>query len=101
MSFYREQVVKRIARHKLWPKTRKRHLALFPTCAVCGNKKGLEVHHKISFRLRPDLELDPNNLKTLCRRHHFIIGHLEYWKSYNPSLEKTIMYFRKLLVTRP
>jgi hypothetical protein len=29
----------------------------------------------IPFHVRPDLELDEWNLITLCREHHFRIGH--------------------------
>ncbi len=101
MTIFREHVVKRFTRSSKWPKLRKAHIKLFPKCAVCGKKKKLEVHHNMSFYLFPHLELNPNNLTTLCRRHHFHIGHLEYWKSYNPQIENTVLYFRILLEGRP
>ncbi|GCE16544.1 HNH endonuclease [Dictyobacter kobayashii] len=55
---------------------------------VCGHRgKGLQVHHIKPFHLYPELELDPNNLITLCeirgRTHHLLIGHLDDWESYN------------------
>lgn len=101
MSFLREQVVKRVTRSPEWSATRKEHLKSHPRCAVCGKRKGVEVHHIKPFHLFRCLELDPLNLKTLCRRHHFVVGHLEYWKSYNPRLDETISYFKNLLESRP
>lgn len=39
---------------------------------------------------RPDLELDPRNLLTLCIRpdceHHVLLGHLDDYESYNPKV---------------
>jgi hypothetical protein len=58
-----------------WPTVRKQHLELHPTCAACGTKEHLEVHHKIPFHDDPSKELDPTNLITFCREHHFEIGH--------------------------
>ena len=94
MSIIREHIVKRFTRSSKWSKVRKEFVKLYPTCSVCGKKKGLEVHHEIPFHVRPDLELDTNNLVTMCRRHHFAIGHLEYWKAYNGKLIETILYFK-------
>lgn len=101
MTIIREQVVKRFSRSNGWSMLRSIHLVKHDSCAVCGKKKGLEVHHIKPFYLHPELELDPSNLKTLCRRHHFAIGHLEYWKSYNPQIENSIIYFKSLLQGRP
>jgi len=74
-----------------WETVRKNHLKLQPTCAACGNTKGLQVHHKQPFHIHPELELDENNLITLCEDKsiecHFNIGHLRDWKSFNPNVE--------------
>jgi hypothetical protein len=74
-----------------WETTRKNHLKLQPTCAACGNTNKLQVHHKQPFHLHPELELDQNNLITLCEDKstecHFNIGHLRNWKSFNPDVE--------------
>ena len=101
MSWYREHVEKRFTRSSTWSKTRKRFLVINPRCVVCGKKKGLEVHHILPFYLHPDLEEDFQNLLTLCRRHHFSIGHLEKWKSYNKVITPTVEYFKRLLDDRP
>jgi hypothetical protein len=51
----------------------------------------LNVHHIIPFDVavscgRPDLELDPRNMITLCegaQNHHIVVGHHGDWQSYN------------------
>ena len=76
-------------RSSQWPSVRKAHLEDFPTCAVCGGTKDLEVHHIRPFHLHPDLELNPNNLVTLCESKkagvncHLWFGHLGNFKSFN------------------
>ena len=65
-----------------WGKIRKAHLAKFPTCAACGGKTKITVHHMKPFHLHPELELDPTNLITLCEGNkdincHLVEGH--YW----------------------
>jgi len=97
VSFIREQVVKRVTRSSGWNKVRTKHIKYNNFCAVCGKVKGLEVHHKESFKDHPELELDPKNLITLCRRHHFFIGHLENWKCINIEILFTVQFFSKLL----
>ena len=58
-----------------WPSLQRKHLKLYPKCEACETTLGLNVHHVKPFHLYPDLELDPKNLITLCRDHHFSIGH--------------------------
>jgi len=75
-----------------WETTRKNHLKLQPTCAACGGTNKLQVHHKQPFHLHPELELDQNNLITLCEYGdvdcHYNIGHFRNWKSFNPNVEQ-------------
>ena len=52
-----------------WKKVRERHLKVNPYCIVCGIL-GNEVDHIISIQERPDLRLEPSNLRTLCKPHH-------------------------------
>ena len=83
----REQVVKRFTRSSGWGKVRKQHIKKNPTCAACGSKHDPEVHHIKDFSTYPELELDPDNLITLCgRRCHFLLGHLKDFKSINPTI---------------
>ncbi len=101
MTVLREQIIKRFTRSSGWSKLRKRIVSSRGKCAVCGKTKGLEGHHIKPFRLFPELELVVSNIVVLCRRHHFSIGHLEYWKSYNTQLHESIAYFKRMLKGRP
>ena len=71
-----------------WPHVQKLHLKLEPACAACGSTKKLNVHHKKPFHLFPELELDMNNLITLCmdKECHEKIGHGGNFKDYNPDV---------------
>lgn len=64
-----------------WPRLAKIHLSLHPYCAVCETKKLCVPHHIKPFHLHPALELDPDNLITLCPPHHLLFGHLMNWRS--------------------
>ncbi len=71
-----------------WPKVRANHLKKHPTCEVCGGIRKIEVHHIKPFHLNSELELDENNLISLCENNkwlncHLAIGHLGNFKSYN------------------
>ena len=76
------------ARSPKWPHVEKLHLKLEPVCAACGSSKKLNVHHKRPFHLFPQLELDLNNLITLCmdKECHIKIGHGGNFKDYNPDV---------------
>jgi 5-methylcytosine-specific restriction enzyme A len=78
------------ARSPEWPRVRREWLAQCPTCAACGTRKNVEVHHKQPFHLFPALELDPKNFITLCEQptieHHLHVGHLGNWKNFNPNV---------------
>lgn len=77
-----------------WPKIRKEWIKFHPECALCGSKKKLEVHHKVPFHIASQLELDPNNLITLCESKtwgklncHLLFGHLGNYKSFNAEVQ--------------
>lgn len=95
------------ARSPHWPSARKRHLELHPTCAVCGGKEKLDVHHIKPFHLHPDLELDPNNLVTLCEANkggvncHLHFGHLGNFKSFNVSVVTDAAHWNDKISHRP
>jgi 5-methylcytosine-specific restriction endonuclease McrA len=83
-----------------WESVARAHLQIEPACMACGYKgKGLQVHHIKPFHLFPELELDPNNLITLCeikgRDHHLLIGHLDNWESYNLNVRTDVKRFHK------
>ena len=86
-----------------WPKVRAAHLALHPACEVCGDTKRVNVHHKLPFHLHPELELDPENLITLCEDEHFVnchlfVGHLGNFRGYNPDVVNDAEEWREKLL---
>ena len=80
-----------IKRSSKWQTVRKHFLEQNPYCAVCESTKQLEAHHIIPFHLDPKLELDINNLITLCESKkygincHLLIGHLGNYKTSNQN----------------
>lgn len=91
----------RVVQHKIraitkgrsphWRACRKRFLQTNPTCATCGSAKNLDVHHIQPYHLVPLMELEENNLITLCMDKyecHFRIGHGRDYKSYNPLVRE-------------
>ena len=78
-----------------WPKVRAAHLLKEPSCQVCGGTIKLNVHHVNPFHLHPELELDDNNLITLCTGSsntincHVRMGHWDSFKDkYNPKIRQ-------------
>lgn len=65
------------ARSPQWQTVRNNYIAKHPKCEACGTTKDLNCHHVIPFHTTQGkrLELDESNLITLCREHHFTIGH--------------------------
>lgn len=90
-----------------WETVRKNFLKANATCAVCGGRNVLEVHHKQSFHDHPELELDPSNLITLCesKSHgvtcHLFFGHLGNYKSINVNVEADVQIWCDKLKNRP
>lgn len=90
-------------RSKEWPKVRNEHLLKNPQCAACGSFKSLEVHHIEPFHERPDLELNPDNLITLCEKRlfgvncHLFFGHLGNWKLKNRRVRTLVSAFKNSL----
>ena len=88
-------------RSNSWSRVRKNFLKLYDKCEVCGMTKHLEVHHKKSFASYPELELDHNNLITLCRTCHFLFGHLRNWKSWNGTVKEDAKTMLEKIRNRP
>lgn len=81
------------ARSPKWGQVRAAYLRDHPTCELCGGTAKLECHHIKPFHLHPELELDPQNLITLCESGagglncHLAYGHLgNFQKYFNPSV---------------
>lgn len=71
-----------------WPRVRRGHLARQPGCAVCESTEDCDAHHVYPYHVFPDMELDPQNLITLCRAHHLFFGHLGEWAAFNPLVRE-------------
>ncbi len=90
-----------------WPKVRAEHLKTEPVCVVCGGSEHLEVHHLKPFHLHPELELDPDNLITLCEAGHdgvnchLLFGHLGSFHSFNVSAVKDALEWSEKIKRRP
>ena len=83
-----------------WPAVRAAHLRDEPRCRWCGGAADLEVHHVEPFHVKPELELDPNNLLTLCmakgRECHYRCGHKgESWLVFEPRIRELCAEHRK------
>ena len=83
-----------------WFQVRRGHLKRQPDCQVCGGRKKLEVHHIIPFWVAPELELEPDNLITLCdgrkyARCHYLFGHFGDYKKWNENVKQDASYFMK------
>ena len=96
-----------VTRSTKWPTIRKHHLEANPTCALCGSSDNLEVHHVKPFHLNPDLELDPNNLITLCESSkggvncHLFFGHLgNYRTGVNANVKADAAEWSKKIVIK-
>lgn len=91
-------------RSSLWRNVRRAHLLDDPVCQWCGSIDDLEVHHIIPFHDDPSLELDHENLITLCGRKgilskiiraingrqncHLTRGHLGNYRYFNPRIRE-------------
>lgn len=73
-----------------WRAVRRRHLERHQKCLACGTHLDLEVHHIADFSTYPHLELDPDNLVTLCGQDgngcHLRLGHHGNWRKINPAV---------------
>jgi hypothetical protein len=79
-----------------WATVRNRHVETHPRCEACGTDKELNVHHLQPFHVHPELELDPKNLITLCRAHHFWLGHRGDWSNENPNCFRDVKEYKHL-----
>lgn len=83
-----------------WREVRNNFIRYNNKCVVCNTQKGLECHHKFPFHEFPELELNPQNLTTLCKRCHLFIGHLGDYKCYNKAINEDITIWNKKITER-
>lgn len=87
-----------------WPKLRRKFLKLNPACAVCGATKRLTAHHIKPYQWYPELEMEHDNLITLCEgpgNHHLTFGHYMQWASYNENVVEDAAEWNKRIKSRP
>lgn len=89
------------ARSGKWSQVRHNFLKSHPECACCGRTDKLEVHHIEPFNVAPEKELDYNNLITLCRTCHLLIGHLNSFQSWNREVKQDADYILNKIKNRP
>lgn len=89
-------------RSKHWPRVRNEYHDEYPECAACGSTKRTQVHHIQDFSTTPELELDWDNLMTLCMHNkcHILLGHLGNFQSINPDVKKMAPYLWNKIVNR-
>ena len=102
---YNEAGKPHVERSSKWPKLRAEHLKREPKCAVCGKMDNATPHHVKPVHLFPELELDQDNLITLCegkaQNDHLIFGHLSNWASFNPLVRLDAIVWRFKILNRP
>lgn len=87
-------------RNPLWYKVREEYVKKYPKCSLCGSINDLEVHHILPYHLFPEEELNEANFISLCRRDHFIFGHLLDWKAYNINVVDDVAIMREKIKNR-
>jgi 5-methylcytosine-specific restriction enzyme A len=88
-SSERRERKKMESRSGRWPAVRAEHLKTNPECEACGHTKNLQVHHMQPFHEKPELELEPTNLISLCmgpHECHIRIGHGGSFDHWNPNV---------------
>ena len=79
-----------------WRRIRAEHMEKEPACAACGRTHDLIVHHIIPVNVSPALELDLQNLITLCASPcHIVFGHFMSYRCYNKDVRKMAQEYRK------
>lgn len=94
-NIYSFEIYKRSSK---WRSVREIHLSKNRVCAACGRDKDLDVHHIEPVYIKPERELDPTNLITLCADPcHLVFGHLMNYKRWNIDvIEDCASYYSKI-----
>ena len=88
-------------RSSSWSKVRSKHLQKENFCQCCGKKRELEVHHITTYNVDETIELDENNLITLCSKCHLLFGHLMDYRSWNTQVVSDCAEMRRKIEHRP
>lgn len=100
-----DDIIEVTARSPRWPEVRQDHLSRHPVCEACNTQIHREVHHVVPFWQAPELELEKTNLITLCRPHHFALGHdpdgagpaTPSWREINENCRADVAAYRRWL----
>ena len=91
------------ARSSGWNVFRRIHIKDY--CELCEIKVGLlkplELHHIERFTDKPELELDPDNVITVCRPCHLRFAHLGSFQSYCLEIKELAEEWQERRKTRP
>ncbi len=80
-------------RSSQWKNIRNEYVKYYSVCQFCF--KPVEVvHHIQPFHLYRTLELDWNNLVSLCNDCHLKYGHFGDYRSFNPLLKLDILLYQ-------
>ena len=88
-------------RSSRWATVRKHYLENHPGCAATGSLDDVEVHHKVPVHVDASKELDEDNLISLRRDVHLLLGHLDDWSSYNKEVAVDAAEYMKKKDRRP
>lgn len=93
------------ARSPEWPRVRAAHLLAQPKCQACGSRRNCVPHHIVPVHVDPTLELDPENLITLCEgpvvNCHALFGHCRDWQAWNVDVVEDCRIWREKIARRP
>jgi len=69
-----------------------------PVCEATGLKKGLQVHHIYPVATHPHLAADPENLITLEKLAHRVLGHCGNYKNSVPNIREVIATMKRTMI---
>lgn len=78
-----------------WTALRRRYLAANPVCIITGSYVDLDVHHVKPVSLFPELELAWDNLATVRRDVHLLVGHCGNWSLWNEDFHECAAWLAK------
>ena len=66
----------------------------FNFCAACGSARSsngnrIDIHHIFPVSENPEKAAIQSNLISMCRKHHYTIGHCSNWNWHNTNVEAT------------
>jgi len=69
-----------------------------PVCEATGATKRLEVHHIYPVATHPHLAADPDNLITLEKLAHRVLGHCGNYKNSVPNIREVIAVMKSTMI---